>query len=372
MRLLYFTDNNSGHNRRFLEKLARSGQEVYYLSLAGTPAESWAPEGVRIVPATQTFPRPSSPAEFETFVPEFRQVVEKLRPDLVQAGAIQSCAYVAALAGAHPLLAMSWGSDILVDADRDGEWKKATVTALSGADGFFCDCDTVRERARQIVPSSVNNVVQFPWGLERGVFGPDGDRVDIPWAGDAFVLISTRAWEPGYGVEVLLRAFEIAQQRVRSLRLLLIGHGTLESDFRNFVGRSGMADRVALRKDIAGSEMPEYFRSASAYISCTPSDGSSISLLEAMSTGLPAIVADNPSNREWLSEGVNGWFGEIGSPHSFAEKIMEVAGLSSSARDKALRLSRETIRERADWDRNFGQLIQMYEKLRGQRISQTI
>lgn len=365
MRLLYFTDNNSGHNRRFLGKLVSSGREVFYLSLAGTPAESWVPEGVRIVQATRSFPRQSSPTRFESFVPEFRQIVEKLRPDLVQAGAIQSCAYVTALAGFHPMLAMSWGSDIVVDADRNNEWKNATVTALNGADGFFCDCDTVRERARQIAPNSVNNVVQFPWGLERGVFGPDGDRVDLPWPKDHFVFVSTRAWEPGYGVDVLLRAFEIARRRMPSLRLLLIGHGSLEFEVRNFVEGGGLADVVSIRKDLAGNEMPRYFRSANAYISCTPSDGSSISLLEAMATGLPAIVADNPSNREWLTDGVNGWFGEIGSKESFAEKIVEVAALSPVAREKAAKLSVDTVGERADWDKNFPLLLQAYDRLAG-------
>jgi L-malate glycosyltransferase len=370
MRLLYFTDNNSGHNRRFLKKLASSVEEVFYLSLAGTPSESWMPEGVRIVPAKRSFARHSSPPEFAGFLPEFRQIVATLRPNIVQAGAIQSCAYIAALAGFHPMLAMSWGSDILVDAERDDEWKQATITALNGADGFFCDCDAVRERARQIVPRVVNNVVQFPWGLERGVFGPDGYRVELPWSKDHFVFVSTRAWEPGYGVDILLQAFEIAQQRAESSRLLLIGHGSLENEVRHFVESHRLAEFVSIRKDVAGSEMPKYFRSADAYISCTPSDGSSVSLLEAMATGLPAIVADNPSNREWLSEGVNGWFGKIEAPHSFAEKITEVANLGSTAREQASRTSIETIRERADWDRNFGQLTQIYQRLRSTTSNQ--
>jgi glycosyltransferase involved in cell wall biosynthesis len=363
MRLLYFTDNNSVHNRRFLKKLASSGHEVFYLSLAGTPAEGWAPREVQIVSATKSFARNTPPKAFESFVPEFGSIVKELRPDLVQAGAIQSCAYIAARAGVHPLLAMSWGSDILVDAERDREWKDATVTALNGADGLFCDCDTVRERARLISPGVVKDVVQFPWGLERGIFSPQGERVELPWPRNHPVFISTRAWEPGYGFEVLLEAFAMALTRMPELRLLLIGHGSRESEVRNFVENRAVAGRILICTDTAGIDMSKYFRSANAYISCTPSDGSSISLLEAMATGLPSIVADNPSNREWLSEGVNGWFGKIGSRDSYAEKILEVAALSPMSRESAARLSMDTVRERADWDKNFPLLLQAYDKL---------
>ena len=37
-------------------------------------------------------------------------------------GTIQTCAFLTALVGFHPLLAMSWGSDILVDSKRDKFW----------------------------------------------------------------------------------------------------------------------------------------------------------------------------------------------------------------------------------------------------------
>jgi glycosyltransferase involved in cell wall biosynthesis len=363
MRLLYFTDNNSDHNRRFLEKLVSSGHEVFYLSLAGPPATTWLPEGVRVVPPAQKLALHTPPAELHAFVPELRSIIADVKPDLVHAGPIQSCGYLAALADAHPLLAMSWGSDILVDATRDPHWKEATLIALNGANGFFCDCDTVRERARQLAPDALKNVVQFPWGLRRGVFGPDGPKVALPWGERDFVLISTRSWEPGYGIEILLQAFERAQAEIPELRLLLIGGGSREQTVRAFIAEHDLTAKLWIPGSISTGEMPKYFRSASAYISCTPSDGTSISLLEAIATGLPAIVADNSSNREWLTESVNGWFGKIENPRSFAEKIVEVAALDSTKRSKAAALSQQTVSERADWDKNFPLLLQAYEDL---------
>ena len=47
-------------------------------------------------------------------------------------------------------------------------------------------------------------------------------------------------------------------------------------------------------------------RRSKFYISATKSDGSSLSLLEAMGNGVIPIVSNIPSNREWVVDGVNG------------------------------------------------------------------
>ncbi len=146
MRILYFSDNSSDHNRRFLEKLSFYGHEVWFLDSANDEAandrvsRSWLPAGVRRVSHERVVRRGADPSVYEEFLPEFQSLLAKLRPELVHAGPVQGCGYVAARSGFHPLLVMSWGSDLLQDAGRNAEWAQATTTALSGADGLLCDC----------------------------------------------------------------------------------------------------------------------------------------------------------------------------------------------------------------------------------------
>jgi L-malate glycosyltransferase len=364
MRLLYFTDNNSDHNHRFLEKLAASGHEVFYLSLAGAPLPSfWLPRGIHLVETSRTFPRHTSPSELEVFLPELRSILKDIKPDLIQAGAIQSCAYLTALAEYHPMLAMSWGSDLLVDSKKNSEWAEATKIALAGSDGLFSDCDTVSQRARQIVPIAPERLVQIPWGIHPGVFTPAGEKTQLPFHDQDYLFICTRSWEPIYGIGVLLRAFELAGKREPRLRLLLIGHGSQESEVLNFIEDRELEDRILIPGTVSGPDMPRYFRSASAYISCAESDGTSISLLEAMATGLPAIVADNPSNREWVTDSSNGWLATIASAESFAEKMLLAVKQSPSARAEMSFRNQQIVEQRANWDKNFPLLLSAYDNL---------
>jgi glycosyltransferase involved in cell wall biosynthesis len=117
-------------------------------------------------------------------------------------------------------------------------------------------------------------------------------------------------------------------------------------------------------------DMPKWFRAADTYVSCAQSDGTSVSLLEAMATGLPAVVTDIPSNREWVLDGRNGWLAAARSTGEFADRLLRAARLSPKQRRLFSKRSQRMVEERADWDRNFPRLLEMYERLTGMSISQ--
>lgn len=367
MRILYFSDNTSNHNRRFLEKLISFKHEVYFLNLRGSrPAENWLPGGVEVVRARTAVPSAATPSQCEQFVPEFKLLLKHLKPDLVHAGPVQTCAYVAALSDFHPLLVMSWGSDLLLEADRSQEHTRATQIALRAADGFFCDCRAVRTAALSFAEIPDERMVQFPWAIKRGSFGPDGPAMPkerFGWGHDTFVLISTRSWEPVYGIEVLLEAFQCAHCRDSRLRLLLLGDGPESDRVHRFISDHGLNSFVATPGAIVSAEMPCWFRAADAYVSCAWSDGTSVSLLEAMATGLPVIVTDLPSNHEWITDGENGFLASAGSPEEFAIQLLQTASLTPLERQAISERNQSIVAERADWDRNFPELLQLYEAL---------
>lgn len=373
MRILYFSDNVSDHNRRFLHELTASGHEAHFLDITQQAlAEEWLPAGVHNVSLKQGIRRGATPGQFAEALCEFQSVLKQLSPDVVHAGPVPTCGYVAALSGFHPLLLMSWGSDILVDAERDAEWRHATARALSVADGFFCDCETVRTAARHYAAISNERIVQFPWGIKPGSFSPRGpseSREVLGFNSDAFILISTRSWEPVYDTEVSLRAFHRAHQQDQRLRLLLLGNGSMASRVRDLIAELDLDQVVIAPGTIAREDLPRWFRTADAYLSCAKSDGTSVSLLEAMATGLPVIVTDIPSNREWIVEGTNGWLARAGSSEEFSERILLAA--SRQRRDLAAisERNRHIVAERADWNKNFPKLLDLYERLVGSAMA---
>lgn len=362
MRVLYFSDNGSDHNRRFLEKISSFGHEVWFLDFTGRMPDFTLPAGVTRVKPKQTFPRDISPDALQAFLPELQSWLRELRPEILHVGPVQTCGYLAALSGFHPLIVMSWGSDLLLHAEKDAEWKHATETALRAADGFACDCDAVRAVGLRYATFPDSHIAQFPWGMQRGLFSPIGD-IPSDWSADpeTVTFLCTRSWEPLYDMDVLLEAFAKAHARNASLRLLLLGDGSLRTHIYQFIEEHKLAEVVSTRGEIPTSDMPKWFRAANIYVSCAKSDGTSISLLEAMATGLPVVVSDIPSNREWVTTGENGWLARVGSSEEFADGLLRSASLPTEQAKAMGERSRDVIARRADWDKNFPLLMNLYE-----------
>jgi glycosyltransferase involved in cell wall biosynthesis len=207
-----------------------------------------------------------------------------------------------------------------------------------------------------------DRIVVFPWGVDLRRFSPgDGSalRRSLDWEG-AFVLLSTRSWERLYGVDTLVEGFIQAARRQESLRLLLLGAGSLEAQLRARLAKAGLTDRVHFAGTVALEDLPTYYRAADLYVSASRSDGSSVSLLEAMACGLPALVSDIAGNREWVTSDENGWWFRTGDAASLTEAILaaQAAGPSLPERGKC---SRAVAQARADWDRNFPLLLEAYQ-----------
>ncbi|MBS1850861.1 MAG: glycosyltransferase family 4 protein [Acidobacteria bacterium] len=366
MRVLYFSDNCSVHNRRFLEKLAGSHHEIWFLDCTRQAPPDWLPGRVRWVTPACTVAAHARPEVWAEFVPAFASAVRTIQPDLVHAGPVTSAGYITALAGFHPLLVTSWGSDVLLYADRDSEYRSATEIVLRTADGFFCDCDAVRERAAGLVGKPSYKMAQFPWGVDREEFSPTGPKAQLSgWQANsnARVFLCTRSWEELYGIGTLLQAFQLAYSKNPDLRLVLLGNGSLAGEVDDFIRENGLTQVVLTAGNISPQELPQWFRAADAYISCAQCDGTSVSLLEAMATGLPVLVTDIPSNREWVTEGENGWLAPFGDVGEFAARILEIAALSADQRAAMSQNNQEVVAKFADWNKNFPQLLELYEVL---------
>jgi glycosyltransferase involved in cell wall biosynthesis len=82
--------------------------------------------------------------------------------------------------------------------------------------------------------------------------------------------------------------------------------------------------------------------------------------MEALASGLPCLVSDIPGNKEWIEDGVNGWLFRDGDADDLAEKILQ-AIKSRRLFKKIGESARQTAEQKADWEKNFGKLLEAYE-----------
>lgn len=362
MKVLYFSRTYGPHDHRFLTAIAGLGHEVSYLKLGGPPDVSadGLPQGVEPV-AWEGGRRPVRLLDGFRLRAGLRSVIAQRRPDVIHAGPVQSCAFLAAWAGAQPLLTMSWGSDVLVSAAA-GIGRRTASWTLARSELLLCDCHAV-SRAAQALGMPESRIIVFPWGVDLMHFRPGADsslRAELGWK-DAIVLLSARSMESQYGLETLVDGFIQAARNDPRLRLLALGDGSLRSRLTERVSNAHLLDRVHWAGTVPVERLPAYYRAADWYVSASMSDGSSVALLEAMACGLPAVVSDIPGNREWVEHGVNGMLFPVDKPDALAGRLTR-AGAMTADRVEWGNRSRAITEARADWRAGVEKLQSAYER----------
>lgn len=363
MKVLYFSRDYTPHDHRFLSALAQTAHTIYYLRLERQSRQL----EVRPLPSQveqvvwRGGRRPVGWRDYPRLLADLRQVIRRLQPDVIHAGPIQSTAFLAALSGFRPLVSMSWGSDMLLDADRSAWMRWVTRFTLRRTTILAADCRTVQEKAARF-GFPAERVVLFPWGVDLARFQPgraEAFRARRGWQ-DAFVVLSLRTWEPLYGVDVVARGFARAARQMPNLRLLLLGGGSQAGLIRSIFEQEGVQEKVFFGGQVNGDDLPQYYQAADLYVSASHSDGSSVSLMEALASGLPVLVSDIPSNREWITPGREGWLFADGDDRELSEGILRAAG--QPERLKEMRLAaRRLAEERANWQVNFQRLLAAYQ-----------
>jgi glycosyltransferase involved in cell wall biosynthesis len=207
------------------------------------------------------------------------------------------------------LVGLSWGWDLQPEAI--GQPFDADALAWVGRlDALIVDSVVTRAVAERLGLKS-DRISLIPWGIDPKLFTPDGPKADLSaWGvspGDRAVL-SLRSHTPVHRVGDIIEAFARAREEDPSLFLLVGGDGPLLEQHVARVAEMGIGDRVRFIGILPETELPGLLRAVDVYVSATAVDGTSVTLLQALATGTPAVVSDIPGNRPWLEHGLTATF----------------------------------------------------------------
>jgi len=317
------------HARRWIEAIASRGIRCTLAAVAspGEPAVMDGAETIATLPV-RGIRHPAYGPGFAANLVRLRRAVAATGPDVVHAHFVEDCGWLGALAGFHPWGVTAWGSDLLVLPGRSrlGVGRRLTRMALRRADFLTAPSQPLLEAAVEqgLAPGRERLML---WGVDRNRFHsgldpePFRTRLEVP-PGVPLVL-SPRRMEALYHIDDILTAWEKVRDGggPRSVLVLATDGGSLETGFRTRVAASAWREDIRILEPLAYDEMPGLFAAADLVVSVPESDGTPMSVLEAMSTGTPVIAGDLPSLRPWVREGETGRLVPVGSVAALAEAL---------------------------------------------------
>ena len=355
MNLCIIGDGRSIHTQRWVEYFGRNHQ-VHLIT--------YDPMG-RTLPGVTEHVVPSLTGNlWLSFWPRhlrIRRLIREISPDLVHAHFITKYGFHLPDDGKQPTLVTAWGDDILILPPKSRLIRRFTRRVLERVDRIHAVSEHLRERIIAdygIAPEKIRHV---PFGIDTTAFSPDHRDYGRT---DPVTVFSNRGFFPVYDSRTLVEGFARAHAAEPRIRLLLKGDGPEEQAIRARVSALGLDGPVTFAPRTGYGEVPEDLRRADLFVSTATSDGTPVSLLEAMSSGLPCIATAVGGVPEWIRDGGNGLLIPPRDPGALADRILRLV------RDPDLRRSlgtraRETILARGDWQVLMRGVEEEYEEMAG-------
>jgi len=288
-----------------------------------------------------------NPIKLRKSIAKVRKIIADFKPTVIHVHQANSVAYIALKAnqGKVPVVVTCWGSDVLLTPHKGLIYKKVAQYALSKANYLTVDADYMDEAIKKIgVKTKVINAN----------FGIHYDGIEIPEKKQ--IIYSNRLHKPLYNIDKIILGFNEFYKENPNWKLVIGASGT-ETDKLKALAKETLPENSFEFIGFVSQEMnQDYYLKSQIYVSIPHSDGTAISLLEAMGYGCVPVVSNLEANKEWISSEENGVIVES----SLAEGLKKAINMDlKSVQDSNI----EIIKKKATKEVNREKFMSVYKEL---------
>ncbi len=316
MKLCFIADATTVHTKRWVEYFSSTGHEVHLITYE-PPEEPIS--GVQLHVVGSMFKNLYLAFPFRHL--KIMRLVKKIKPDIVHAHFITKFGFHGGLLGFHPLVMSAWGSDVLVIPCNSKLLWHFTKFSLKKADLIYAASKDIRDKIIDHFGIYSKKVKVNTHGVDVGLFRPMPEKS----AQSAIVVFSNRNFYPVYNIKTLIDAIPLTISKNSNIKFWIMGKGPEEEELKQYAINIGVNQYIDFIDWIDFEDMPKYLNSCDIYISTATSDGTPVSMLEAMACGRPCIITDVGGVSEWIKDDVTGLLVKPEQPEELANKIIELA-----------------------------------------------
>jgi glycosyltransferase involved in cell wall biosynthesis len=174
------------------------------------------------------------------------------------------------------------------------------------------------------------------------------------------VFLSNRNLEIHYGVDRVLRAFGIIQEKFTGATLEVVGDGSQRRALEVLARELGLRN-TSFRGQVDPNHIYETYDAADIYLNGSEIDNQPLSLLEAFACGLPIVTTDAGGIPDIVTDGVTGNVIPRGDYVQLAERAMGLLNNPARVKDMVEQGRREC--QKYSWEAVRDEWLGVYRKL---------
>lgn len=239
---------------------------------------------------------------------------------------------------------------------------------------FYNACRFVTSPSKSVKDALVAHGIRFdPIIIPNGIERPrlvDADAImkmrnDLGIFGPSFVYCGRIS--PEKSLDVVIDSFALVQKKRRRAKLVIIGDGPSKADLEKQAEELGIKDNVIFLGHVSHERLIDenLLLLADTFVTASKTENQPMSILEAMSFGLPIVGANSKGIPELIENGENGLLFEPDNPQDMATCMLHMA----NKRRKRRRMGHGALKFAAEYQ--MPQVVDRLEEVYEQAIEQS-
>jgi L-malate glycosyltransferase len=257
-----------------------------------------------------------------------------------------------------PYITTLHGSDVTI-LGNDPAYERVNTMSVESSDAITAVSNFMAEEARNNLGIG-KKIHVIPNFVDHHQYQPAPCELIEARDEEAITLIHVSNFRPVKRVEDLIYAMCVVAKKVPDAKLILVGDGPDRRRVERLVDKMGLKKNVRMMG--YRSDVPEILRCADALLMASETESASLTILEAMSSGLPVIATEVGGIPEQVEDGVNGFLVPVKRPDDIAEAVLKL-NADVNLQMKMGENSRKTVIEKYTVDRVFDQYLEIYKSV---------
>ena len=364
MKICLIGNPNSPHIHRWIRNFSGMGHELILIGEHSV---------VRNVPEQCEFHDLSAQFNIRKFrylfwIFAIHRLVRKLQPDILHGHGVASAGWLGAMSGFHPFLITAHGSDLLLLEKRSRLHRLLSSWALKKADYVICVSRELTNKAA-LLGVKQDRIETVHLGVDTSVFSPSDETSNLRSHLDLLpgpLVLSIRPISPVYRPLDLANAIPLVLKRFPHVHFAIFTFNsdpvTLSQFQQQLINNqsSYAVQYIGSLKD--DSIIAKYYRTVDICISIAESDGTPISVLEAMASGSALVVSNLSTIHDWIHNEQEGLVVPVGDVNTIADAIVRLLE-DENLRKRLGQNAAEVIRDRGDTQYWTQRALSVYKKL---------
>lgn len=299
---------------------------------------------------------------------ELKQLLKKIKPDIVNAHYASGYGTLARLAKVSPLVLSVWGSDVY-DFPYQSKFKMSIIKKnLLNATKIASTSHCMANQVHRLLGSVKVDIGVTPFGVDIENFSPKEKNNKSK---EKIYIGNIKALDPIYGITDFIKAIKILKENLEkngfadisnNIVVPIYGDGIQKDEIVSLINKLQLNDTVELKGRIPNSEVPMALEKMNIFCVASNRESFGVSAVEAMSMELPVVATDVDGFKEVVEDGVTGIIVERKNEQALANALMKLV-LDPKLCERMGDAGRKRVLKMYDWKDNVGIMEGLYKEV---------